>query len=80
MSCRTQGHTNVVRASAAACRRVGAGKMSDAMICLGSDGSGYILDKARICAVCGCAFPDVSRTPIHFSKAAEGLDWSAWDE
>jgi len=43
------------------------------MICTGSDGSGYPFDSARCCAVCGVAFEDVSRVPVHFVREAEGL-------
>ena len=50
------------------------------LICTGSDGAGYPVDGARCCAACGVAFPDVSRVPVHFTREAEGLDWSAWDE
>ena len=45
------------------------------LMCTGSDGSGYPFDGARCCAVCGVAFEDVSRVPVHFTREAEGFDW-----
>ena len=48
------------------------------LICSGSDGSGYMWDGARVCAVCGVAFEDVSRTPIHFVREHEELAGN-WD-
>ena len=45
------------------------------MICKGSDGSGYPVDGARCCSVCGVAF-EGSRIPEHLSEEDEGLvDW-----
>ena len=44
------------------------------MICSGSDGSGYPVDGARCCSVCGVAF-EGSRIPQHFDESAEGVDW-----
>jgi hypothetical protein len=44
------------------------------MICRGSDGSGYPVDGARCCSVCGVAFQG-SRIPEHVSEEAEGIDW-----
>ena len=45
------------------------------MMCIGSDGSGYPFDNARCCSVCGVAFEDVSRVPLHLVREAEGVDW-----
>jgi hypothetical protein len=46
------------------------------MMCRGSDGSGYPVDGARCCAVCGVAFPDVQRVPQHVSEEDEHeIDW-----
>jgi hypothetical protein len=44
------------------------------MICRGSDGSGYPVDGARCCSVCGVAF-EGSRIPQHVTEEAEGIDW-----
>lgn len=51
------------------------------LICTGSDGAGYQFDGARVCSACGVAFEDVTRTPIHFVREAEGIDretYEAW--
>ena len=45
------------------------------MMCKGSDGSGYPVDGARSCSVCGVAFDDVGRIPEHLDRESEGFDW-----
>ena len=55
--------------------------MTSTLICSGSDGSGFVFDGARICAQCGVAFEDVSRTPVHFTQEAEELKWpESWNQ
>ena len=51
--------------------------MRSALVCTGSDGAGYPFDNARCCAVCGVAFPDVSRVPTHFVRE---IDPTEFDE
>ena len=47
------------------------------LMCVGSNRSGYPspVEPVRTCAVCGVAFEDVSRVPVHFTREAEGVDW-----
>jgi hypothetical protein len=53
---------------------------STTLLCLGSDGSGYPFDGAKVCAVCGIAFSDTpGRIPIHTVRERDEQPVELWN-